>query len=80
MSVPLHTSIYLCCLFVLRPCHDFILHWFGELNKVGAVTRHSYNEIPMFFGMLLGIKQYFLIDNIELNMFSPGAEVGLYQK
>ena len=79
MSVPLHASIHLCCLFVLRPRHDFILHWFGQLYKVGAVTGHPYNEIPMFFRMLLGIQQYLFIDNIKLNMFPPSAEVGLYQ-
>ena len=66
--------------FNLSTQNDFILDCFGEMHKVCAIACHSYQKIPMQFGVLLCIDQRLPVDDIELNVLAAPIEIGFYQR
>ena len=47
---------------------DFVLYFFTQLNKEGAVTGHAHNEIAILFRVLLRLLQGLVIDVIKLHL------------
>ena len=63
---------------MLCPGYDFVLKLGRKVNEIGAVASYSYEEVPIFFGISLGIFQCLSIDYIELYMpvflIAPGSD------
>ena len=47
---------------------DVVLHLFTKLYEEGCVTGNAHKQVTVFFGMGLGLKEFFLIDDVELNV------------
>ena len=59
--------------------NDLILDCLGEMHKIRAIAGHSYQKIPMQFGVLLCIDQRLPVDDIELNVLAAPSEIGFDQ-
>jgi hypothetical protein len=61
------------------PCNDMVLQAFAEVDKIGTVTRDSYNQVGVLFGVFLGILQGCIVHDIKLDVrdthVAPGSEV-----
>jgi hypothetical protein len=55
---------------------DFILYHFAHTGKVGAVTGHPYNQVSVFFRILLGVYERGLINYIKLNVLAAEFKIG----
>ena len=59
-------------LVVFRPCDNLILQLFRHIIEIVGVACHSYQQIPVFIGMLLRIMKsrriYDIIMSLEVNI------------
>ena len=61
---------------ILCPCNDFVLKLFGHVVEVVGIASHTYEQVFVVIGLLLGIEQGLCINDVELDMVSTHAEIG----
>ena len=62
-------------LVVFRPCDNLILQLFRHIIEIVGITSHTYQQIPVFIGMLLRIMKSRRIYDIKLNMMTAKLKV-----
>ena len=61
---------------MFRPCYDVILKLGGQKVELLAKARNAHREIVVFFGVLLRIKEYVGVNDVELHVREPLCACG----